>query len=383
VLFFAAKFIRFFTVAEQKDPKTLTGALIGYGFISSEGHLPAYLKRIKNGSSDVRMIAIADICEDRRRIAAEALPGMRIYSDYQTLLEVEHANLDFIDIATPPIYHAEIAHAAFNYGLHVLCEKPLTTNLEDAEALIHHAKEVRRVLFPVHNYKHAPVVRAIREIIDQGRIGKVRSVTLNTYRNTHAKGVTEWNTHWRRQIHFSGGGIAMDHGSHSFYLTFEWLGDYPTAVTAKMSNLEPHRFDTEDNFTSILTFPNGFAHCHLSWTAGVRKVIYTIQGEQGAITVDDDHLQLAIQQKTEGPEVAQGAVKWSVEKKDIFSNWMDASHVTWFNALFDQFKLAIKKGDFVGKEAIEAYRCIEIITKSYESSNHESKELALFGFKTQ
>ncbi len=366
---------------EQRDPKTLKGALIGYGFISSEGHLPAYLKRIRNGKSDVRILALADICEDRRRIAAQVLPGIRIYADYRELIKREHQNLDFIDIATPPVFHAEIAHTALDHGLHVLCEKPLTTHLKDAEALIKHAKKAKRVLFPAHNYKHAPVVKAIRKIIDQGMIGKVRSVTLNTYRNTHAKGVTEWNTHWRRQTRFSGGGIAMDHGSHSFYLTFEWLGDYPTAVTAKMSNLEPHRFDTEDNFTSVLTFPNGFAHCHLSWTAGVRKVIYTIQGEQGAITVDDDQLQLAIQQKTEGPDVAQGAIKWNVEKTDISSDWMDASHVTWFNDLFDQFKMAIHKGDYVGKEAIEAYRCIEIITQSYESSKHESKELKLFGIK--
>ena len=57
---------------------------------------------------------------------------------------------------------------------------------------------------------NAPVVRAIREIIDSGKIGKVRSLTLNTYRNTHAKGVTEWKTHWRREKKYSGGGIAME-----------------------------------------------------------------------------------------------------------------------------------------------------------------------------
>lgn len=358
--------------------KILKGAVIGYGFISSKGHLPAYLERAKK-QGDVQIVAIADICEGRRHQAQEALPGVRVYSDYQALLNAEAGNLDFVDISTPPCDHAEIAHAALGRGLHVLCEKPLTTTLEEARALLDHAQRAKRVLFPCHNYKHAPVVRTIREIIGSGRIGKVRSLTLNTYRNTHAKGVTEWKTHWRRSKKYSGGGIAMDHGSHTFYLTFDWLASYPTAVTAKMSNLEPDQYDTEDNFNAVLTFPNGLASAHLTWTAGVRKVIYTVQGERGAITVDDDDLQLAVMERTSGPDVAQGAIRWNVEKHSIASNWMDASHVSWFNSLFDQFKTAIAEEDFVGKEAKEAYRCIELITQAYRSAQDGCREMALTG----
>lgn len=357
-------------------PEKLRGAVIGYGFISGKGHIPAYLERARN-QVDVEIVAVADICEARRARAQESLPKARIYSSYEALLAAEAANLDFVDISTPPCDHAKIAHAALDRGLHVLCEKPLTTTLEEARDLLRHAMEAKRVLFPCHNYKHAPVVRAIREIIESGQIGKVRSLTLNTYRNTHAKGVTEWKTHWRREKKYSGGGIAMDHGSHTFYLTFDWMKDYPTAVTAKMTNLDSGRYDTEDNFTAVLTFPEGLAHAHLTWTAGVRKVMYTVQGERGAITVDDDDLQLATMESTSGPDVAQGAVTWKVEKRSIASNWMDASHVTWFNSLFDQFKEAIAQGDFVGKEAREAYLCIQLITKAYESAQQNSVELPL------
>ncbi len=362
----------------MSNSQTLNGAVIGYGFISGKGHIPAYLKR---SQGDVRIVAVADICEARRALAAKALPEARIYSDYTSLLKAEAKNLDFVDIATPPCDHAKIAHAAFDEGLNVLCEKPLTTTLQEATALLDHAERAQCVLFPAHNYKHAPVVKAIREVIQSGKIGAVRSVTLNTFRNTHAKGVTEWNTHWRRHHQWSGGGIAMDHGSHSFYLTFDWLKEYPTAITAKMSNLEPTKYDTEDNFSAVLTFPHGLAHCHLTWTAGVRKVLYTIQGETGAITVDDDDMQIATQEKTAGDDVAQGAVRWNVEKKTISSDWMDASHVTWFNALFDQFKEAIATKDYVGKEALEAYRCIEIITRAYDSAKQNSLEMKLNGRK--
>jgi predicted dehydrogenase len=357
----------------------LRGAVIGYGFISGKGHIPAYLERARAGAhgGDVEIVAVADICEARRSAAQEALPKARIYADSKALLAAEAGNLDFVDISTPPCDHAAIAHAAFDQGLHVLCEKPLTTTLEDARSLLEHARRAQRVIFPCHNYKHAPVVRAIREIIDSGKIGKVRSITLNTFRNTHAKGVNEWKTHWRREHQYSGGGIAMDHGSHTFYLTFDWMGTYPTAVTAKMSNLEPAKYDTEDNFSAVLTFPNGVAHSYLSWTAGVRKVIYTVQGERGAITVDDDELQLATQVKTDGPDVAQGAIRWNVEKRSISSDWMDASHVSWFNSMFDQFKTAIAKGDFVGKEARESYLCIQLISQAYKSAADGCRELPL------
>jgi predicted dehydrogenase len=355
--------------------KKLRGAVVGYGFISGKGHIPAYLKRAAD-SGDVEIVAVADICEARRNQAQEALPKARIYSDYRALLDAESGNLDFVDISTPPCDHAAIAHAAFDKGLHVLCEKPLTTTLEEAASLLEHAGRAKRVLFPCHNYKHAPVVKAIREIIASGKIGKVRSLTLNTYRNTHAKGVTEWKTNWRRENKYSGGGIAMDHGSHTFYLTFDWMGSYPTAVTAKMANLSS-QWDTEDAFTAVLSFPNGTAHAHLTWTAGVRKVIYTVQGERGAITVDDDDLQLAVMRSTGGPDVAQGAITWDVEKRVISSDWMDASHVGWFNSLFDQFKTAIEKDDFVGKEAKEAYLCIQLITTAYRSAQEGCRELPL------
>ncbi len=363
-------------IHSSNSSRPLRGALVGYGFISSKGHIPAYLQRSAE-QKDVEIVAVADLCEARRNQAQEALPKARIYSDYRALLTAEASNLDFIDISTPPCDHAQIAHEALDRGLHVLCEKPLTTTLEDAGALLKHAKQAQRVLFPCHNYKHAPVVTAIREIIESGKIGKVRSLTLNTYRNTHAKGVTEWKTHWRREKKYSGGGIAMDHGSHTFYLTFDWMGGYPHAVTAKMSNLEPNRYDTEDNFSTVLTFPNGLAHTYLSWTAGVRKVIYTVQGEFGAITVDDDDLQLAMMEKTDGPDVAQGSVKWNVEKRSIASHWMDASHVSWFNSLFDQFRKAIEQNDFVGKEAREAYLCIQLITAAYRSAQEGCRELPL------
>jgi predicted dehydrogenase len=349
----------------------LKGAVVGYGFISGKGHIPAFLKR-----DDVEIVAVADICEARRALAKKALPEARIYDSYETLLNTEK-NLDFLDIATPPCDHAKIAIAALKHGLHVLCEKPLAPSTADAKAMLLAAKENQRVLFPCHNYKHAPVVKLIEETIRSGEIGEVTGVTLQTFRNTHAKGVPEWRTDWRRDFKTSGGGIAMDHGSHTFYLTFSWLGSLPTEVTAKSLRLNPE-WDTEDNLSCVLSYPGGkFAHSYLSWTAGMRKVIYTVQGTKGGILVNDDEAEISIGFPNTGSHAGTGDHR--VIKQTIESDWMDASHTKWFNSMFDKFLKAIAAKDFTNSEIRESYMCVEIIEKSYASGAQGSQLKALDG----
>ena len=334
----------------------MKGAIAGFGFISGKGHFPAYQQR-----EDVEIVAFADVCPARLDAARAAAPRARFYPTWQELLDKER-ELDFIDVSTPPAFHAEIALAALSRGVHVLCEKPLTTSIAEARSMVDAARAHRRVVFPAHNYKHAPVVKFAQEVIQSGRIGTVRAVTLNTFRTTHAKGVKEWNTDWRRDKKLSGGGIAMDHGSHSFYLTFAWLNSLPTHVTAKTLTLDK-QWDTEDNLNCVLTFPGGFAHTFLTWTAGVRKVVYTLQGTQGALVIDDDDWEL-----TSGGEVQRGVIE---------SDWMDASHTKWFNSLFDQFQTAIAASDFVNRELREAVACIQIIETAYRSSAEGCRELPL------
>ena len=133
-----------------------------------------------------------------------------------------------------------------------------------------------------------------------------------------------------------------------------------------MSNLEAGKYDTEDDFTAVLTFPTGLAHVYLTWTAGVRKIIYTIEGERGAIIMEDDDLQI---------ETMNGVR--DVERKSISSHWADASHESWFNALFDGFQNAIERGEFAGKEACESLLCIELINTAYRSAREGSRELPL------
>jgi len=199
----------------------------------------------------------------------------------------------------------------------------------------------------------------------------VQDVTLSTFRNTHARGVKEWNESWRREKRYSGGGVAMDHGSHTFYLAFEWLRSYPTSITAKMRTRGA--FDTEDTFVGSATFPTGMAAVHLTWNAGVRKVIYTIHGDRGSIRVEDDDIEVAVmgESRTNG---APGRTAWEMKTKKVASEWMDAGHAAWFRSMFEQFATAMDQKDNVPKAAVDALRCIELITTAYESANDASRE---------
>jgi predicted dehydrogenase len=339
--------------------RPLHGALIGFGFIAEKGHVPAYLA----APDQFQIVAVADVCAARREKARQILPHARVYADTKTLLQAESKHIDFVDIATPPCDHAAIAHAAFEHGLHVFCEKPVATSAADARSMLDHAQAVKKVFFPSHNYKHAPVIKLIRGVLESGDIGPIHLVTLDTFRTTHAKGVEEWQKDWRRSRKTSGGGIAMDHGSHTFYLAFDWLASQPTSISAKMSNLSTS-YDTEDNFNCTVTFPTGIAVCQLTWNSGFRKVIYTIHGATGAIKVEDDDVE--IHRKGQ-----------PVEKRSVSSHWMDASHAEWFKALQLQFVDQIRTGLWVGDEARDAAMCVQLIETAYASARADGRELEL------
>jgi len=346
--------------------KPLRGAFLGFGFIAEKGHAPDYQRRQERGEVDI--VAIADVSRPRREAAHAAFPRANIYADPHELLADQSREIDFVDITVPPYAHAELARAALSRGFHVLCEKPLATTIEEAHGMARHALAARRVLFPCHNYRYAPVISEIRSILASGIIGPPRLVTLNTFRTMHARGVEGWRPDWRREKRYAGGGIAMDHGSHTFYLAFEWMRSYPTAVTAKLGNLGA--YDTEDNFNCTLTFPSGIAVAQLTWTAGVRKVLYTLHGERGTIIADDDAV--VVHRTGQGGQPSDAA-----DTRHAPSAWMDASHKEWFGALFDDFCSAIRDDQYVSPSTMDAIECVATIHAAYESAARRSIEMAI------
>jgi predicted dehydrogenase len=213
------------------------------------------------------------------------------------------------------------------------------------------------VLFPAHCYRHAPVIRSVREMLARNVIGPVRKAAIETYRTGHALGAAEWYPDWRRDPRYSGGGILMDHGPHTSYLAFEWLGGHPTRASAWTRSVRQD--GVEDEATCTLMFPRGTVRAHLTWNARLRRVIYSLHGDQGTIRVEDDAIQLIVRD-------ANGDMRSETHRHP--SNWNDAGHGPWFEGVLRGFCRAIDTRDVVGGETQDALMGTHVISAAMSSA---------------
>jgi predicted dehydrogenase len=124
---------------------------------------------------EAQVAAICDVDEAKARAKADAFNIPRVYTDFREMLARE--KLDAVDIATPVGTHAALTLAAADAGVHVCCQKPLTSTVAEAEALI--AAVGERVRFMVHeNYRFRPHYVKIREWLEQGRVGEITQARM-------------------------------------------------------------------------------------------------------------------------------------------------------------------------------------------------------------
>ena len=192
----------------------LRGAISGFGEVAAQAHLAGWSTR-----PGVNIVAIHDPVAERRHQALRLMPNLRVYDDLELMLDGER--LDFVDVASPPAWHAATALTALAAGAHVLVEKPLCLAAEEFETLRAAAAGRKGVLMCVHNWKHAAAYRLAHELIKAKRLGEIRYVALDRLRTGPAGVSAGAGGQWRLGA-ASGGGILLDHGWHVFYL-MRWL----------------------------------------------------------------------------------------------------------------------------------------------------------------
>ncbi len=161
----------------------------------------------------------------------------------------------------------------------------------------------------------------------------------------------------------------MDQGSHTLSLAFNCLASSPRSVSARAWTLGDH--DTEDNLACSVTFERGAATALLSWTAGVRKVIYTLHGDRGAIRVEDDSVEVSARTREGDSD------RWSRVERAVSSSWGDASHSAWFRALHQQFAESLARREIADRELGDALRCVALIEAAYASAGARGAEVTL------
>lgn len=277
-------------------PDVLNVGVIGCGAIGTRRHLPEYAANPRS-----RIVAVADVVEERARAAAEQY-GAVPYTDWQELLG--RSDVDAVSVCLPNALHAPVTIAALRSGKHVLCEKPMATTLEECEAMVAAARESGRRLMIGHNQRFSRAHTVGRDILRSGELGRVllfRTAFAHPGPEGWAvDGANSW--FFRRKEAFVG--ALGDLGVHKVDLVRFLLGEEPVLVGALWSTLEKPA-DVDDNALILLRMQSGaLGTVTASWTHRPGEDNSTvIHGEKGTLRLLADPAHQVILQRASGEVV--------------------------------------------------------------------------------
>src|ERR1017187_8686053 len=242
----AAQFVP--TLNAQAPEKRIGFAVIGIGRIA--GHfMPATLS-----TTNCRLTGLVSGHRDKAESTAAkyGVPQSSIYN-YDNFDEIAHnPAIDAVYVALPNSMHAEYTIRAAKAGKHVLCEKPIATNVADAESMIAACKAANVKLMIAYRCHYEPTnLKAVR-LIREGALGQVQAIESPFGFNIHAG-------EWRLSKKLAGGGPLFDVGIYSLNACRYLTGEEPSDISAYASVIvHDGRFDAvEENVAWTMKFPSG------------------------------------------------------------------------------------------------------------------------------
>ena len=220
------------------------------------------------------------------------LDDARSYKTYEEMAAgeaklPEDERIDFVTIVTPNVSHYEIARTFLEVGFHVVCDKPMTYTLEEAEKLAKLVEKTGLVFVLTHNYTGYPTIKQARELFRDGTLGKVQKVLVEYLQDFFAvspEGVVEGLNAWRFDPKVAGAaGTLGDVGTHCFNLVEYVTGDVVTELCADMSIFAPGR-KLDDDSNVLLRFKGGgkgvltVSQCAVGEENGFRLRVFASKG---------------------------------------------------------------------------------------------------------
>jgi predicted dehydrogenase len=193
------------------------------------------------------------------------IPAERAYTSIGELVQKEKAlpadkRIDFVSVATPNHTHFEIAKAAVDAGFNVMCDKPMTFDLAQAEALAEAVDKSGVVFAVTHNYTGHPLVRQAREMILGGELGEinaVRSCYIQGWLRTRLETSDQKQASWRTDPKRSGAaGCFGDIATHAYNLARYMTGLLPAEISCHLKTFEQGR-QLDDYGTAVIRFQGG------------------------------------------------------------------------------------------------------------------------------
>lgn len=334
-------------------------AIIGCGSVSEFRHAPEY-----STNPNAEIIAFCDPNTSRAEKLAGKYGG-RVYTGINELLEIKE--LDAVSVCTSNNLHASYSISALRAGKHVLCEKPMATNLEDAASMIREANLHNRTLMIGHNQRFLEAHITVKKLIESGELGKVLS-----FKTTFSHGGPEgWcadksSSTWFFTKNAASMGVLGDLGIHKADLIRWLLGDeidftnaYTSVLDKKYPSGEP--IDVEDNAICLLKTRAGImGTLTSSWTCyGSEENDTVIYCERGKIRIFSDPEYQIIIDRRDGKidKIKTGAIQ--TNKSQSKSGVIDA----FINSI-----ILNKAPEVTGKDGFEALSIIQSCIESSRSS---------------
>jgi predicted dehydrogenase len=236
--------------------------------------------------------ALSSDPERARASAAElGIAPERAYASFQDMAAREAARDDGIDlvaIVTPNHMHHPAAKAFLEAGIHVICDKPMTTAVEDALDLVRTVRRTGLVFALTHNYTGHPMVREARERVRAGELGSVRVVQVEypqDWLTTRLEATGQKQASWRTDPAQSGGGAIGDIGSHAYNLAGFITGLEAESLCADLTTFVVGR-RVDDNCNVLLRYQGGARG--MLWACQVapgneNALRVRVYGEQGGL----------------------------------------------------------------------------------------------------
>lgn len=293
----------------------LNFAIVGY----DHAHLPKYAPAIA-GHPRARLVAVV-APEANRALAREDARrfGARYLEDLEALWGV--GRIDAAYIGSPPDRHLTVIRALAPRGVHLLCDKPLATTLEDADQILTLVREHGvRLMVPFNPRGQVPVLR-LRELIDRGELGSVQHIHATKFGKL-PRGIPGLDTGWFFDKARAGFGGFGDIGIHAVD-ALRWLaGSEARRVWARIDRLIHQDIAVDDIGTAVIEFENGvLGSLESGWVnppgnPSWLSVRFEVLGTEGTALIEKPYhdLELADETRTEHLPWWRADIPWLLEE---------------------------------------------------------------------
>ena len=284
--------------------------IIGTGIAARELHLPPLL----NLKDKFEITCVCNHTEKKAKEFAGLVGGVPYFLDYRDVLAQK--NVDAVDIILPIHMNCRVTLDSLEAGKHVIVEKPLAANLDDAALMATFPGRFDRVMMVAENYRYNPVFRRMRELIAGGRIGQPYSVfwdqlTVTDTDNKYAK------TLWRIDHQYPGG-FVMDAGIHNIAVLRDLFGEVKSGIAFNRSvNPDIGRMDSMSFQFVFENGMNGVFNMYFS-ALGMSKNQLVILGSDGSLVLEGNKLTVKRQNKPDIEETIETDRGYQGQLEDFY-----------------------------------------------------------------